>query len=156
MNTTFSKPKWYLLFVLINLLFLQNNTAQSTPKANDNVLTIKVSGIKKVKGSLLVAVYKSAEDYENGLAYAIQKINVPVTDKKQVLEITGLDFGPYGIKMFQDINDDGALNKNFVGIPKEPYGFSNDAKATFSAPDFEETVFVFGAENKAISIVLNN
>ena len=155
MNTTFSQPKWCLLFVLINLLFLQNNTAQNTPKANDNVLTITVNGIKKVKGSLLVAVYKSAEDYENGLAYAIQKINVPVADKKQVLKITGLEFGSYGIKMFQDINDDGTLNKNFVGIPKEPYGFSNDVKATFSAPNFEETVFVFSAENKAISMALN-
>ena len=45
----------------------------------------------------------------------------------------------YAIAVFHDINDNGILDKNALGIPLEPYGFSRNARARFtSAPPFED------------------
>lgn len=154
--------KHFLLLLLIGFLWTPKLVAQKESQTTSYVLTLTVSGIKKTKGFLLIAVFDNAEDYENdgnkgndNGSYAIKKIKIPVKEKTQTVEIEGLDFGSYGIKLYQDINDNGSLDKNFLGIPMEPFGFSNNAQATFSAPDFEETVFDFDG-NAAIKIKLND
>ncbi|MBL7981411.1 MAG: DUF2141 domain-containing protein [Flavobacteriales bacterium] len=52
--------------------------------------------------------------------------------------------GTYAIKAFHDIDRNGKLDTNFMGIPKEPYGFSNDAMGTFGPPSFEQAAFKVG------------
>jgi uncharacterized protein (DUF2141 family) len=49
------------------------------------------------------------------------------------------------------VNDNGKLDKNFIGIPKEPYGFSNDKAGSFGPPDFED-ILVEVNEDTTISI----
>ena len=56
--------------------------------------------------------------------------------------------------MFHDLNENDIHDINFLGIPKEPYGFSNNAKALFSAPDFEKTLFDFDAKTTSTAIRL--
>ena len=49
--------------------------------------------------------------------------------------------GKYAIKVFHDENDNRELDVNWMGIPKEPYGFSNDAMGTFGPPSFQQAAF---------------
>ena len=49
--------------------------------------------------------------------------------------------GKYAIMAYHDENNNGKLDTNFLGIPKEGYGFSNNAKGKFSAPSFEKASF---------------
>lgn len=154
--------KHFLLLLLVGLLWMPKSVAQEESQTTTPVLTLTVSGIKKTKGFLLIAVFDNAEDYENDGNNgnddgnnAIQKFKIPVKGKTQTVEIEGLDFGSYGIKMYQDINENGSLDKNFLGMPEEPFGFSNNAQAIFSEPDFEETVFDFDG-NTAIKIALDD
>jgi uncharacterized protein (DUF2141 family) len=58
------------------------------------------------------------------------------------IDVRDLQEGSYAIKAFHDVNDSGEMDFNLIGIPKEPYGFSNDATATMSAPKFEQAAFV--------------
>lgn len=55
--------------------------------------------------------------------------------------LPGLPYGDYSIAIYHDINDDGKCNRNWIGIPTEPYGFSNNVRVRFSAPSFEKTKF---------------
>ena len=50
--------------------------------------------------------------------------------------------GTYAIKAFHDVNDNGELDTNWMGIPKEPYGFSNDAMGAMGPPKFHQASFV--------------
>lgn len=52
--------------------------------------------------------------------------------------------GRYALKVFHDIDRDGVLDTNWMGIPKEPYGFGNDAMGTFGPPGFDEASFQVG------------
>lgn len=63
-----------------------------------------------------------------------------------------IPYGDYPIKLYHDENGNKKLDKNFVGIPREPYGFSNNARGTLSAPEFAKARFALDAANKAIEI----
>lgn len=96
-------------------------------------LTIK--GIEKVRGTVLVAVYNSKDTFmKKHLLSAKQK----VSGKEVTIIIENVKPGNYAITTFHDENDNEKLDTNFVGIPNEPYGFSNDAKGSFGPPSFEK------------------
>ncbi|MBK8497596.1 MAG: DUF2141 domain-containing protein [Flavobacteriales bacterium] len=60
--------------------------------------------------------------------------------------------GVYAIKIFHDVNNNGELDTNWLGIPTEPYGFSNDAMGTFGPPAFKDASFVVGEGRSTIRI----
>ena len=62
--------------------------------------------------------------------------------------------GDYAIAVYHDQNGNGKMDKRMFGIPKEPYGFSNNIKPVMSAPKFSECRFTVGDSGKAISIKL--
>jgi uncharacterized protein (DUF2141 family) len=62
--------------------------------------------------------------------------------EKVVVDFEGLEPGEYAIKAFHDLNSNGEMDFNMLGIPREPYGFSNDARATFSPPAFKDAKFI--------------
>ncbi len=93
------------------------------------------------KGTVLLAVYGSEADFdENENAVLSKKIPVDRVGEYKVM-LEGLSTGSYTIALFQDINDNGKLDTNFMGIPKEPYAFSRNPKVKWRAPRYEEVVF---------------
>ena len=111
-------------------------------------LTIEVSITKYDKGSILLALYNSKENY---MEKTYRSSNVSVKDKKAVILFENIEKGSYGFSFFHDVNDNKKLDTNFVGIPKEPYGFSNNQKGTFGPPKYEAVAFEVN-ENKTITL----
>ena len=62
--------------------------------------------------------------------------------------------GVYAIKLFQDANDNGKFDQNFIGLPLERYGFSRDARPFLSAPGFHRTKFTVTSGTNEITIRL--
>ncbi len=54
--------------------------------------------------------------------------------------------GIYAVSIFQDTNNNGRLDKNFLGIPTEKYGFSNNIKPLFRGANFEESKFILNSD----------
>jgi len=71
----------------------------------------------------------------------IYEINKIATSDQTILRIPNLASGKYAIAAFADINQNGKLDRSFIGKPSEPYGFSNDARPLFGPPDFNEAGF---------------
>ena len=63
--------------------------------------------------------------------------------------------GEYAIAVYHDENNNGHMDKRMFGIPKEPYGFSNNYRPLMSAPTFNDCKFAIGEVEKEISIKLN-
>jgi uncharacterized protein (DUF2141 family) len=122
-----------LLSVLISLGLSNQNTAS---------LTLTFSGIKTGKGQLMVALNDVNGKMVEGYKVAVTK---PGT---LVYPIKNLKPGQYTMAVFHDINSDEELNTNMVGIPKEPYGFSNNARGTFGPPSFADQTFTISGETK--------
>lgn len=67
--------------------------------------------------------------------------SVPANAPLVRVDLAGLEPGTYAIKAFHDVNSNGALDTNWLGVPNEPYGFSNDAMGSFGPPSFAEASF---------------
>jgi uncharacterized protein (DUF2141 family) len=98
-------------------------------------LTIDVSGITPDHGRIYVAVYDRAETFPTPGRQLVGQILDPA-DHHLSVQFKDLPPGQYAAVAFQDANGNGKLDKNFLGIPKEPYGFSNGARGSGGAPKF--------------------
>ena len=74
-------------------------------------------------------------------------------DGRAELVIPDLAAGDYAIKVFQDVNENRELDIGLLG-PKEPYGFSNDARGRFGPPSWEAVRFHFDGTDRTVEIVM--
>ncbi|WP_404310153.1 DUF2141 domain-containing protein [Neorhodopirellula lusitana] len=110
-------------------------------KVASQFVMLRVLGASDKKGKIRVAVYDSGESF-NQVEKAIWKRAWPVkTEGHLTLEIP-LDDQPeeFAIAVFQDVNDNGKLDRNKLGIPAERYGFSRGARGKLGPPAFSEAV----------------
>lgn len=98
-------------------------------------LEVTVTGIKENKGSIRVGLFNSEDDF---LKKAVYGEIVKVTGEEVVVVFKNLPEGEYGVSVVHDENDNGELDSNFIGIPKEGFAFGNDAMGTFGPPSYND------------------
>lgn len=115
-----------------------------------NSLVLEVTLNKpKDGGTLRVVLCPDAASFDSEKGCILKQVKVEGPTAS--VQFTGLAEGTYAVKAFHDVNDNGKLDTNWMGIPKEPYGFSNDAMGSFGPPSFQQAGFPIGAgRNKAI------
>jgi len=113
--------------------------AQSQGGAAHAKLVLRVEGLSNSDGQLLIGLYDAEDGYKTDQELIGKTVKVDDTAVEVVFD--NLLVGRYAFKVFHDENSDGELNTNFMGIPSESYGFSNNASDPFSAPEWKETRF---------------
>ncbi len=119
-------------------------------------LRIVIEGIKNAKGQVKVGLEKSAAEFDRGPLHEARYRGETVLSKEGRIEVLfrDLPLGSYAVKSFHDEDGNGQLNTNFMGIPTEDYGFSNDARGTMGPAKFQDARFDFDAPEKTITIRL--
>lgn len=133
---------------IISLLILQAQH-QTTETIT---LRVTVTNIKKIKGSIMVGVFNN----QNGFlekSSAIKNVSQKVTDNSLTIILNNIKKGDYSLAIYHDVNSDNKCNKNFLGIPVEPYGFSKNHKPVLSKPTFDDCKIDLNAD-KSITIKL--
>ena len=114
-------------------------------------LTIAVDNIEVLSGNLEVGIYNNAKSFpKEGKEY--KKMRIKITASKMRFSIM-LPAGNYAVAVYHDANSNEKCDRNLLRIPTEAYGFSNNIKPRFSAPDFKVTKFEL-TEDKVIPIHL--
>ena len=114
---------------------------------------IVVTGIKENSGTIVISIHDSAESFRKHIPY--RNVELAAAGEKAVYHIR-LKAGEYAFCVYHDVNGDGKLNTNAIGIPKEPFGFSNyDGKGP--PGNFKKhKVFIDGAATLTIPLVKMN
>jgi uncharacterized protein (DUF2141 family) len=115
------------LFILI--LFLSLSSFQ-TPL----VLKIEIKGLKNSEGQVLLELSDAEKNLIDGFKQTIDHNSCTIT-------IKNLSAGEYAFRYFHDENSNDELDANLIGIPKEGFGFSNNAKGTFGPPSYKKMIF---------------
>jgi uncharacterized protein (DUF2141 family) len=118
--------------------------------AGGPVVTITVAGIKPLQGFLMIALHDEA----GWSGAAIARTRIPASGATVTTTLPAPKPGRYGIKMFHDLNGDGVMETNIVGIPTEPFGFSNNAPVRMGPPAFAEAAFDVGPAGAKHTITL--
>ena len=116
-------------------------------------VTVDVQNIQK-KGEMHLAIYDDADIFENDNGEkggAVKGIIDGVIKDVKTGNATctfELPKGTYAISIFVDANYKNKMDRNLFGVPKEQYGFRNDAKGCFGPPSFKEASFNVDGELK--------
>lgn len=113
---------------------------------NAQRLTVKLENISSSKGKMLLALFNKEEGFPGTPQKAFRILDIPAKKPSVSLSFDQLPSGTYALAVFHDVNNDGELNTNFLGVPKEDYGFSNNARSRFRAPYFKEAAFSFSGQ----------
>lgn len=135
--------------LILYLSFLTSFFGNDNPK-----LTINVQNIKSLKGEIIIGVFNADKDFlKEGVA--IKNYTIAIDEATETIVINDLPKGEYAVSLYHDENSDNECNRNFLGIPKEAYGFSNNVKPKFSAPSYKDCKFLL-LDNKVMDIVLRH
>ena len=111
------------------------------------ILKIEITGLKDSTGNVHIGVYDSEETWLGDETVATRVVNIAEALNGEVVETEmQLPLGEYAFTLFYDADGDGEMKTNFIGMPKEPIAMSNNAKAKFGPPKFEDAVFNLGLE----------
>ena len=103
--------------------------------------------VEEPGGSVFYAIYNSEESY---MKEPFSTGSKEVEDGKALI-VLDLEPGTYAITFFQDLNGNGELDTNWIGIPNEPYAFSNNARGSMGPASFKDSKFTV-TENASFKI----
>lgn len=104
-------------------------------------LTIVAEGMSSDEGNLGVLVFNNSKGWPEDRFAALRDIAVPAVKGTQILKVPDLPPGRYAVALIHDVNKNHRLDKNFIGMPKEQWGMSNNPHATVKAPPIEKAMF---------------
>lgn len=116
-------------------------------------LIVTVEGVIPPGGVLRMGVYdRAGYDTDKETAFA----DVPAKIGTTVVTLTGIPPGEYGVMVYQDLNSNDKVDSNFLGIPREPYGFSRNARPFLSRPGFDDVKLTITAGENRHTLRLQN
>lgn len=116
---------------------------------------VEILDIRNSEGSVACALFESPGGFPVDYLRSATKIVVMKVQREQAdCDFEDAPSGTYAIAVVHDENLNGKLDTNWLGVPKEGYGFSNDAKARFGAPSFRAASFTYDGKNLSLAIKL--
>ena len=143
-----ARMRWGVLLGLMPVL-----AAHATARGE---LIVHLSGIRACQGALMLAVYDKADSFLQAGA-GVTTARIPLKSapcEPVVTQHLSLPYGRYALAVYQDANDNGKLDSNWLGRPTEPWGVSNRIRPLMRAPRFAESAFNFAPDRGEIPLDL--
>jgi uncharacterized protein (DUF2141 family) len=115
---------------------------QDQQTATGCMLRIHVDGLRNSTGVVGAAIFKSADGWPENMDKAVHHWPTPISAgaREATAVMENLPQGDYGVVAIHDENKNHKLDRNFIGIPKEGFGFANNPHVLLSAPPFSAAI----------------
>lgn len=122
--------------------------ALEAQSVSTGTLIVHVTGMRNTKGNIRAALFMSAKGFPSDASQAVQTQAADIDPKSRDAQIVFKDLreSVYAVSVFHDENMNQKLDKNFLGIPKEGYGASNNPRKRMGPPSFDEAKFELNGE----------
>ncbi|RLA75165.1 MAG: DUF2141 domain-containing protein [Epsilonproteobacteria bacterium] len=113
-------------------------------------IEVNVKNIVNKKGKISIGLYDKNDENFAKRDKNFKGIDMSIDSKTLTYIFENIPDGTYAVAVFHDENQNKILDKNFFGIPKEAYGFSNNIRPMFRGANFDESKFVLKNKKKII------
>lgn len=143
--------KNFKIFITILVLFSVSVKGEENLK---DTLKVRVINFENSSGKAVVNLFRKGDDM---MGKPFLQLKSEIINYEAEVSFTDLPYGNYAVFAFHDENDNGTLDHNWLNIPAEPMGYSNDWNfGLFSGmPAYEKTGFTFSNETSSITIKLD-
>jgi len=128
-------------FILVALFFWGASISALCQTASVEVI---VKNIKKPKGTIRIGLFTNEKDF---MKTPVQGKVVKATGTEVTVIFENLPAGDYAVSVIHDENENGELDSNKMGIPKEGFAFGNNAMGSFGPPSFEKAKITLNGKN---------
>jgi uncharacterized protein (DUF2141 family) len=118
-------------------------------------IILRIAGLNNDNGDVKVGLFNSAQSFSGKTKEKFGGTIVKIFDKKAQCVFSNIPYGEYAIKLFHDEDADDKIQTNFLGMPTEQYGFSNNAKGFFGIPSFDKAKFTVSSDTVRVEINLD-
>ena len=126
---------------------------EADKKAGQIPLTLIIKNLKSTTAPVIVGLYDPKSKFPDPKGQ-LKEYHFKPHGKEHVAKITDLKFGVYAMAIYQDVNSNGKIDKNVVGIPTEPYAFSDNYVPKVKAPNFDNCKFSYSAKNNTVTMTM--
>jgi uncharacterized protein (DUF2141 family) len=137
-----------------NTLPLTPGALTQAQQSAPNLIHVEISGLRNDKGQVVCALHSSADGFPKNDQKAVGHAKSPISNGHAVCEFPDIKEGTYAVSVFHDENSNGKLDTNFMGIPREGVGASNNAKGHFGPPKFAAASFRFSGSRLELKITI--
>lgn len=103
-------------------------------------LKIVFENLESSQGSIKFLVFNKSEGYPDLAEKSFIQRTIPISEAQKGIELE-LPESIYAVTAIHDSNDNDKLDTNFLGLPKEGFGFSNNPRIYFGPPSFKRSSF---------------
>jgi uncharacterized protein (DUF2141 family) len=133
----------------IRLVLIGVFTAAATVFTYAQNMTVVIKNVKGNAGNIRLAIYNSDDQF---MKKEIAAVEVKAVNGQVVAVLKNIGVGTYAISVIHDANNNKELDSNAFGMPKEGFGFSNDAMGMFGPPDFKKASFVYTNQEVVVNL----
>lgn len=137
----------------ITLLIVLTFCSFSTYSQSFSNLNIKITKLRNDNGKVIVALFTSPNGFPDKREKAFIRKKTSIDSNQASISFINIPEGIYAVAFYHDENNNDEFDSNWLGIPKEGYGASNNAKGHWGPPDFEDAKIMI-APNKSRTITL--
>ncbi len=138
----------YLVAALLGLCL-----GAAWPSTHADSLSLTIQNMPSAEGKLMIQVVRGEAGF-NEEEPPVASMILPANGTSVTVTTNALAPGEYGVRIMQDVNNDNKMNSNMVGIPKEPWAFSNNATGKFGPPKWDQVKFTLdGSFEQTIDLV---
>ncbi len=117
-------------------------------------IVVNISGLRSDKGKCLLYLYNNKKGFPNHSENAITTGHGSISNGKSTIILKDVPDGEYAIGVIHDENGNGKMDTNFLGMPKEGVGVSNNAKGHFGSPSYEDSKFQVNRKAQTLNITI--
>src|SRR5262249_2772539 len=131
---------------LLLLAFFLTSSPRARPQVQPpqaSIIHVEITGLRNDMGQVHCALYSSPDGFPKDSKKAVAHVTSAISHQHAVSEFSGIAPGSYAVSVFHDENSNGKLDANFMGIPREGVGASNNAKGHLGPPKFHDAAFHF-------------
>ncbi|MFZ1123454.1 MAG: DUF2141 domain-containing protein, partial [Candidatus Binataceae bacterium] len=110
--------------------------------------------LRNSTGQVICTLFNSPAAVPSDSSNAVAQSAVPIKYKAAVCEFAGIAPGKYALVLFHDENSNGKFDRNWLGMPKEGYAFSNNVRPVFSPPSFKAAAFDYAGGDLWLTVIM--
>lgn len=120
--------------------------------ATPGTLQVNIDGLRSARGTVRCFLYNSEKGFPKNQDAAFASAIGAINGGKSRCEFTNVPDGNYAVSVYHDENNNQRLDSNFLGIPKEGVGASNDAKASMGPPKYQDALVAINEGRQSLTI----
>ena len=147
------RPACFLLLIAVLFTGAVDLSAAAIPPAT-TTLRLKVDNVRSARGTIWVGIYEGEHDFLDRHKARLEHVRVDA-EGAAYIELVGMVVGKrYAFGLFHDLNDNGDLDTNWLGLPAEPWGFTGEVRTRLRLPYFDEVAFRLSSTQSTTSVAL--